>query len=71
MILVSLWMVPLFTYRLSLMILSTSTGCSVLVAMALSSGVVGLKENVIIGKLIPAGTGMKRYKNIAVQKIEE
>ena len=25
---------------------------------------VGLKENVIIGKLIPAGTGMKRYKNI-------
>lgn len=26
----------------------------------------GLKENVIIGKLIPAGTGMKRYKNIEV-----
>ena len=25
---------------------------------------IGLKENVIIGKLIPAGTGMKRYKNI-------
>ncbi len=25
---------------------------------------VGLKENVIIGKLIPAGTGMKCYKNI-------
>lgn len=24
----------------------------------------GLKENVIIGKLIPAGTGMKRYQNI-------
>jgi len=24
----------------------------------------GLKENVIIGKLIPAGTGMKKYKNI-------
>ena len=24
----------------------------------------GLKENVIIGKLIPAGTGMKRYKNV-------
>ncbi|MBE5873942.1 MAG: DNA-directed RNA polymerase subunit beta' [Lachnospiraceae bacterium] len=24
---------------------------------------VGLKENVIIGKLIPAGTGMKRYRN--------
>ena len=24
----------------------------------------GLKENVIIGKLIPAGTGLKRYKNI-------
>ncbi len=26
----------------------------------------GLKENVIIGKLIPAGTGMKRYKNIKI-----
>ncbi|MDR1027827.1 MAG: DNA-directed RNA polymerase subunit beta', partial [Clostridiales Family XIII bacterium] len=26
----------------------------------------GLKENVIIGKLIPAGTGMKRYRNINV-----
>ncbi|MBR4343715.1 MAG: DNA-directed RNA polymerase subunit beta' [Lachnospiraceae bacterium] len=25
---------------------------------------VGLKENVIIGKLIPAGTGMKTYRNI-------
>ena len=24
----------------------------------------GLKENVIIGKLIPAGTGMKKYRNI-------
>ena len=24
----------------------------------------GLKENVIIGKLIPAGTGMARYRNI-------
>jgi DNA-directed RNA polymerase, beta'' subunit, predominant form len=28
----------------------------------------GLKENVIIGKLIPAGTGMRRYKNIDVIK---
>ena len=26
----------------------------------------GLKENVIIGKLIPAGTGMSRYRNIMV-----
>ena len=26
----------------------------------------GLKENVIIGKLIPAGTGMKRYKSINI-----
>lgn len=26
----------------------------------------GLKENVIIGKLIPAGTGMKKYKNIDI-----
>ena len=27
---------------------------------------IGLKENVIIGKLIPAGTGMKRYKTIEI-----
>ena len=27
----------------------------------------GLKENVIIGKLIPAGTGMSRYKDIDIQ----
>ena len=27
---------------------------------------VGLKENVILGKLIPAGTGMKMYKDITV-----
>jgi len=27
---------------------------------------VGLKENVILGKLIPAGTGMKRYRDIEV-----
>ena len=29
----------------------------------------GLKENVIIGKLIPAGTGMTRYRNIEVRPI--
>ena len=28
---------------------------------------VGLKENVIIGKLIPAGTGVKEYKNLSPQ----
>jgi len=28
----------------------------------------GLKENVIIGKLIPAGTGMKRYKGIEIHE---
>lgn len=31
----------------------------------------GLKENVIIGKLIPAGTGISRYRNIQVQPTEE
>ncbi|SIJ82399.1 DNA-directed RNA polymerase beta' chain [Mycobacteroides abscessus subsp. abscessus] len=31
----------------------------------------GLKENVIIGKLIPAGTGINRYRNISVQPTEE
>ena len=33
---------------------------------------IGLKENVIIGKLIPAGTGMKRYRNVKIDSgIEE
>lgn len=31
---------------------------------------IGLKENVIIGKLIPAGTGMKEYKNITTVHAE-
>jgi DNA-directed RNA polymerase subunit beta' len=32
---------------------------------------VGLKENVILGKLIPAGTGMPQYADIAVEATEE
>ncbi len=31
-----------------------------------SDPLIGLKENVIIGKLIPAGTGMNRYRSITV-----
>ncbi len=31
----------------------------------------GIKENVIIGKLIPAGTGMSCYHNIDVQKVSD
>ncbi len=31
---------------------------------------VGLKENVIIGKIIPAGTGMLKYRNIKVKEDE-
>jgi DNA-directed RNA polymerase subunit beta' len=32
---------------------------------------VGLKENVIIGKLIPAGTGMQCYRDVGVVRTEE
>jgi DNA-directed RNA polymerase subunit beta' len=32
-----------------------------------SDPLLGLKENVIIGKLIPAGTGMGRYRNVQVR----
>ena len=32
-----------------------------------SDGLEGLKENVIIGKLIPAGTGMPMYRNIKTE----
>ncbi len=38
---------------------------------AKSDALVGLKENVIIGKLIPAGTGISRYRNIRVEPTEE
>jgi DNA-directed RNA polymerase subunit beta' len=36
-----------------------------------SDSLVGLKENVILGKLIPAGTGLDRYRNIRVEATEE
>jgi DNA-directed RNA polymerase subunit beta' len=36
-----------------------------------SDPLLGLKENVIIGKLIPAGTGMTRYRAIRVQTTGE
>ena len=32
---------------------------------------IGLKENVIIGKLIPAGTGMKKYRNVHISTEQE
>ena len=31
----------------------------------------GLKENVIIGKLVPAGTGMNRYRRIGIKKVTD
>jgi len=36
-----------------------------------SDKLIGLKENVIIGKLIPAGTGISRYRNISVEPTAE
>jgi DNA-directed RNA polymerase subunit beta' len=30
----------------------------------------GLKENVIIGKLIPAGTGLGKYRSVEVENLE-
>ena len=38
---------------------------------AKSDPLLGLKENVIIGKLIPAGTGMPRYRNFRVEPTED
>jgi DNA-directed RNA polymerase subunit beta' len=32
-----------------------------------SDGLLGLKENIIIGKLIPAGTGLPKYRDFAVE----
>ena len=36
-----------------------------------SDPLMGLKENVIIGQLIPAGTGLNRYRNVTVEATEE
>ena len=36
-----------------------------------SDQLMGLKENVIIGKLIPAGTGIPQYRNVRVEPTEE
>jgi DNA-directed RNA polymerase subunit beta' len=38
---------------------------------AKSDPLLGLKENVIIGKLIPAGTGMLRYRTVRVEPTED
>ncbi|WP_154792906.1 DNA-directed RNA polymerase subunit beta' [Occultella kanbiaonis] len=35
-----------------------------------SDSLLGLKENVILGKLIPAGTGLPRYRNVRVEPTE-
>jgi DNA-directed RNA polymerase subunit beta' len=38
---------------------------------AKSDPLLGLKENVILGKLIPAGTGLQRYRDVRVEPTEE
>ena len=38
---------------------------------AKSDSLIGLKENVIIGKLIPAGTGISKYRNVRVEPTED
>ncbi|GAA1029261.1 DNA-directed RNA polymerase subunit beta' [Virgisporangium ochraceum] len=38
---------------------------------ARSDSLIGLKENVIIGKLIPAGTGINKYRAVRVEPTEE
>src|SRR6201992_3755007 len=38
---------------------------------AKSDSLLGLKEHVIIGKLIPAGTGMQVYRNVKVEPTED
>ncbi len=34
-----------------------------------SDGLIGLKENIIIGKLIPSGTGMERYREVSINVV--
>jgi DNA-directed RNA polymerase subunit beta' len=33
---------------------------------AKSDGLLGLKENVIVGQLVPAGTGLRKYRDLVV-----
>ncbi|MDR1807628.1 MAG: DNA-directed RNA polymerase subunit beta', partial [Propionibacteriaceae bacterium] len=51
--------------------LETSKGLSDAAIQGKSDSLVGLKENVILGKLIPAGTGLERYRNIRVEPTDE
>ena len=44
---------------------------SVAAIHARSDSLIGLKENVIIGKLIPAGTGINKYRAVRVEPTEE
>jgi DNA-directed RNA polymerase subunit beta' len=32
---------------------------------------IGLKENVLLGKLIPAGTGMRRYRDVKIESEQD
>lgn len=38
---------------------------------AKTDSLIGLKENIIIGKLIPAGTGISQYNDVKITKFEE
>ena len=42
--------------------------CLLMQLLKVNDDLLGLKENVIIGKLIPAGTGMRRYSDIQYDK---
>ena len=44
------------------------TGAAQMDLSLIHISLLGLKENVIIGKLIPAGTGMSRYRKVKVVK---
>ena len=64
------WYYESFTcYRFFLSAASFQETTKVLTEAAIKGKVdhlVGLKENVIIGKHIPAGTGMKKYRDVAL-----
>ena len=60
-----------FRTRLDPVMLSLVAGIPFAAIQGKSDSLVGLKENVILGKLIPAGTGLDRYRNIRVEPTEE
>ena len=65
---------PLIAASVRTFVVSWKEATKVLTDAAIKGKVdplIGLKENVIIGQLIPAGTGMRYYRNVKLNTDEQ